>query len=135
MTEPAFRLPVRVYIEDTDAGGIVYYVNYLKFMERARTEWLRTLGYQHYALVGDDFLFVVHSCSVRYHRPARIDDALAVTATLRRLGKATLDFAQQVWRGDELLCEAEVRVACVSAEGVRPRAMPEALYLNIKNTF
>jgi tol-pal system-associated acyl-CoA thioesterase len=135
MTEPAFRLPVRVYIEDTDAGGIVYYVNYLKFMERARTEWLRTLGYQHYALVGDDFLFVVHSCSVRYHRPARIDDALVVTATLRRLGKATLDFTQQVWRGDELLCEAEVRVACVSAEGVRPRAMPEALYLNIKNTL
>jgi tol-pal system-associated acyl-CoA thioesterase len=135
MTEPAFRLPVRVYIEDTDAGGIVYYVNYLKFMERARTEWLRTLGYQHYALVGDDFLFVVHSCSVRYHRPARIDDALVVTATLRRLGKATLDFTQQVWRGDELLCEAEVRVACVSAEGVRPRAMPEALYLNIKTTL
>lgn len=135
MTESAFRLPVRVYIEDTDAGGIVYYVNYLKFMERARTEWLRTLGYQHYALAGDDFLFVVHSCSVRYHRPARIDDALVVTATLRRLGKATLDFAQQVWRGDELLCEAEVRVACVSAEGVRPTAMPEALYLNIKNTL
>lgn len=135
MTEPAFRLPIRVYIEDTDAGGIVYYVNYLKFMERARTEWLRTLGYQHYALAGDNFLFVVHSCSVRYHRPARIDDAVQVTAGLHRLGKATLDFVQQVWRGDELLCEAEVRVACVSADGVRPRAMPEALYLNIKNTL
>lgn len=135
MSEPAFRLPIRVYIEDTDAGGIVYYVNYLKFMERARTEWLRTLGYQHYALAGDNFLFVVHSCSVRYHRPARIDDALQVTATLRRLGKATLDFTQQVWRGDELLCQADVRVACVSVDGVRPIAMPEALYLNIKNTL
>ncbi len=135
MTVPAFHLPIRVYIEDTDAGGIVYYVNYLKFMERARTEWLRTLGYQHYALAGDNFLFVVHSCSVRYHRPARIDDQLQVTAGLRRLGRATLDFVQQVWRADELLCEAEVRVACVSVDGVRPRAMPEALHLSIKNTL
>ncbi|MFN3713284.1 MAG: tol-pal system-associated acyl-CoA thioesterase [Alcanivoracaceae bacterium] len=135
MSQPTFRLPVRVYIEDTDAGGIVYYVNYLKFMERARTEWLRTLGYQHYALSDQNFLFVVHSCTVRYHRPARIDDCVEVTASLRRLGKATLEFCQQVWRGDELLCEADVRVACVSADGVRPRAMPASLHSAIKTTF
>jgi 4-hydroxybenzoyl-CoA thioesterase len=135
MTAAAFRLPVRVYIEDSDAGGIVYYVNYLKFMERARTEWLRTIGYQHYALAEQDFLFVVHSCAVRYHRPARVDDLLEVSAGLVRLGKATLGFSQKVWRADELLCEAEVRVACVSATGIRPRPMPEALYRNLKNTL
>jgi tol-pal system-associated acyl-CoA thioesterase len=135
MTANAFRLPLRVYIEDSDAGGIVYYVNYLKFMERARTEWLRTLGYQHYSLAEQNFLFVVHSCAVRYHRPARVDDALEVSADLQRLGKATLDFHQQVWRADELLCEADVRVACVSASDVRPQAMPAALYRNLKATL
>ena len=135
MTANAFRLPLRVYIEDSDAGGIVYYVNYLKFMERARTEWLRTLGYQHYSLAEQNFLFVVHSCAVRYHRPARVDDALEVSADLQRLGKATLDFHQQVWRADELLCEADVRVACVSASDVRPQAMPAALYGNLKATL
>ena len=71
-----FTLPVRVYIEDTDAGGIVYYVNYLKFMERARTEFMRTLGYQHYVLADENFQFVVHSANVQYRQPARIDDAL-----------------------------------------------------------
>lgn len=135
MTTSSFRLSLRVYIEDSDAGGIVYYVNYLKFMERARTEWLRTLGYQHYSLAEQDFLFVVHSCAVRYHRPARVDDALQVSADLVRLGKATLDFHQQVWRADELLCEADVRVACVSAGDVRPQAMPAALYGNLKSTL
>ncbi|MEE4250741.1 MAG: tol-pal system-associated acyl-CoA thioesterase [Alcanivoracaceae bacterium] len=135
MTSPAFRLPLRVYIEDSDAGGIVYYVNYLKFMERARTEWLRTLGYQHYSLAEQDYLFVVHSCAVRYHRPARVDDALEVSAELVRLGKATLDFHQRVWRADELLCEADVRVACVSAGNVRPQAMPAAIYSKLKNSL
>lgn len=135
MSADAFRLPLRVYIEDTDAGGIVYYVNYLKFMERARTEWLRTLGYQHYALADQNFQFVVHSCMVRYHRSARVDDALEVTAQIHRLGKATLDFVQQVWRGDELLCEAEVRVASVSADQLKPSAMPGELYQRIKQTI
>ncbi|MDF1630354.1 MAG: tol-pal system-associated acyl-CoA thioesterase [Alcanivoracaceae bacterium] len=135
MTARAFRLPLRVYIEDSDAGGIVYYVNYLKFMERARTEWLRTLGYQHYSLAEQNFLFVVHSCTVRYHRPARVDDTLEVTANLARLGKARLDFHQQVWRRDELLCEADVLVACVSASDIRPQAMPAELHDKLKNTL
>ncbi|PKM23100.1 MAG: tol-pal system-associated acyl-CoA thioesterase [Gammaproteobacteria bacterium HGW-Gammaproteobacteria-14] len=135
MNADPFRLPLRVYIEDTDAGGIVYYVNYLKFMERARTEWLRTLGYQHYALAGQNFQFVVHSCAVRYYRSARVDDALQVTAQIDHLGKATLDFIQQVWRGAELLCEAEVRVASVSADQLKPSAMPGELYQKIKQTL
>ena len=124
---PEFSLPVRVYIEDTDAGGIVYYVNYLKFMERARTEWLRSLGFQHYGLAHDDFQFVVHSCTVRYLRPARIDDALQATALAERVGRAGIDFLQQIWRGDELLCEGRIKVACVTASTLRPRALPDAL--------
>ena len=124
---PEFSLPVRVYIEDTDAGGIVYYVNYLKFMERARTEYLRSFGYQHYALAEEDFQFVVHSCEVRYLKPARIDDALRVTAALARVGRAGLDFLQQVWRDGELLCEGRVKVACVRATDLTPRALPAAL--------
>ena len=123
-----FTLPVRVYIEDTDAGGIVYYVNYLKFMERARTEFLRTLGYQHYALADENFQFVVHSANVQYRQPARIDDALTVTATLKKLGKATLFFDQQVRKAGTLICQAEIKVACVSADTLKPAAIPSALY-------
>ena len=135
MSDAGFRWPVRVYIEDTDAGGIVYYVNYLKFMERARSEWLRSLGFQHDTLAGEDCLFVVHSCAVRYLRPARLDDALQVSAEIRKSGRASLDFLQQVWRGDELLCQAEVRVACVCTDGIRPRPLPDVLYRRIKTTL
>ncbi len=123
-----FTLPVRVYIEDTDAGGIVYYVNYMKFMERARTEYLRTLGYQHYVLAEDNFQFVVHTANVQYRQPARIDDALDVTARISKLGKATLLFDQQVRRGNTLLCQAEIKVACVTADTLKPTAIPSALY-------
>ena len=123
-----FTLPVRVYIEDTDAGGIVYYVNYLKFMERARTEYLRTLGYQHYALADENFQFVVHSANVQYRKPARIDDALEVSARLKKLGKATLLFEQQVSRNNELLCQADIKVACVAADSMKTTGIPAALY-------
>src|SRR5699024_8375685 len=130
-----FVLPVRVYIEDTDAGGIVYYVNYLKFMERARTEYLRSLGYQHYGLSEENFQFVVHSCQIDYRRPARIDDSLTVSARLVKLGKATLIFAQRAERDGEILCEARVKVACVSADGIRPRALPAPLYELFKKEY
>lgn len=130
-----FVLPVRVYIEDTDAGGIVYYVNYLKFMERARTEYLRTLEYQHYALAEENFQFVVHSCQIAYQRPARIDDALQVSARLVHLGRATLVFEQTVSRAGEQLCQAQVKVACVSADGIRPRALPAPLYERFKAEY
>lgn len=126
-----FTLPVRVYIEDTDAGGIVYYVNYLKFMERARTEFMRTLGYQHYVLAEESFQFVVHSANVQYRQPARIDDALVVTARLKQLGRATLWFDQQVRRDETLLCQADIKVACVNADTLRPTGIPADLY----NTF
>jgi len=86
----------RVYYEDTDAGGIVYYVNYLKFMERARTERLRDLGFDQSQLVGEDLLFVVHSCEARYHAPARLDDELLVSAEVVEMKRASLRFKQQV---------------------------------------
>jgi 4-hydroxybenzoyl-CoA thioesterase len=119
----------RVYYEDTDAGGIVYYVNYLKFMERARTEQLRALCFAQSQLVGEDLLFVVHSCEARYHKPARLDDELLISVEVLELNRASLRFRQQVrLAADEtLLCEGQFLVACVRAESLKPRAIPEAL--------
>jgi 4-hydroxybenzoyl-CoA thioesterase len=119
----------RVYYEDTDAGGIVYYVNYLKFMERARTERLRELGFAQSTLAGEGLLFVVHSTEARYHAPARLDDELLVSAQVIELNRASLRFRQQVRRGadDALLCEGQFLVACVRADNLKPRAIPEAL--------
>jgi 4-hydroxybenzoyl-CoA thioesterase len=119
----------RVYYEDTDAGGVVYYVNYLKFMERARTEWLRALGLAQSQLAVENLLFVVHSAEARYLAPARLDDELAVSAEVVEQGRASLRFRQQVrrTRDDALLCEGQVTVACVRADSFKPRAIPEAL--------
>lgn len=119
----------RVYYEDTDAGGIVYYVNYLKFMERARTERLRHLGFIQSRLAEENLLFVVHSCEARYHAPARLDDELVVTADVMELNQASLRFRQQVLRQSDgaLLCEGRFLVACVRADSLKPRSMPKAL--------
>lgn len=119
-----FSLPVRVYVEDTDAGGIVYYVNYLKFMERARTEWFRDLGYEKPAMFREDLMFVVHSLGIDYRRPAQLDDPLRVTVQLVKAGRTFLQMAQKVFRNDELLCAAQVKIACVSRQGMRPAAIP-----------
>ena len=120
-----FKLPVRVYIEDTDAGNIVYYVNYLKFMERARTEFMRTLGYDKPAFLVGDRLLVVHSANTRYVRPAVLDDALQVSVELGKLARSYVVFRQCVSRGDELLCEAEIKVACVRQRDMRPVPFPD----------
>lgn len=123
-----FELKARVYFEDTDAGGIVYYVNYLKFMERARTELVRSLGFDQSALQRENTIFVVHSVSARYHAPARLDDELVVSAAVLELRRASIRFVQQVKRVDgTLLCEGEVLVACVSADHYKPRIIPAAL--------
>lgn len=118
----------RVYYEDTDAGGVVYYVNYLKFMERARTERLRHLGFSQSQLAEDNLLFVVHSSEARYHAPARLDDQLRVTAQVLELNRASLRFVQQVWRENDetLLCEGQFLVAAVRADTFKPRAIPPA---------
>ncbi len=119
----------RVYYEDTDAGGVVFYVNYLKFMERARTERLRSLGFAQSQLAREDLLFVVRRSEARYLAPARLDDELLVTAEVTELRGASLRFAQQVRRVDDdrLLCEGQFDVVCVRAESFKPRALPEAL--------
>ena len=128
MTTTEFSIPVRVYIEDTDAGGIVYYVNYLKFMERCRTEFLRTLGYHKPAILEDGLLLVVHSAQIDYHRSARLDDQLSVTTGIIKLARTYVEFKQQVFRNQELLCTGAVRVACVDASVMKPRAIPAHMH-------
>ncbi len=121
-------MPIRVYIEDTDAGGIVYYVNYLKFMERSRTELLRTLGYDKPAILGDGLLLVVHAAQIEYRRAARLDDQLHVTAGITKLARTYVEFKQQVLRGEELLCVGSIRVACVKSSTMKPHAIPPDMH-------
>ena len=121
-----FTWTVRVYYEDTDAGGIVFYANYLKFFERARTEWLRAAGINQQELIASDgAAFVVKSASIDYHAPARLDDELTLTLTIEKLGRASVQFAQKAYKGDALLVEANVKVGCVDLATVRPRSLPE----------
>lgn len=118
-------LNVRVYWEDTDGGGVVYYANYLRFLERARTEWLRARGHDQSELMRDaGVLFVVVDVGIRYRKPARLDDVLAITCEPQIEGRTAVRFRQRVLRGEELLVEADVRVACLDAATMRPRRLP-----------
>jgi acyl-CoA thioester hydrolase len=120
-----FRHPVRVYWEDTDAGGIVFYANYLKFFERARTEWLRSYGFGQQAMVDETgCMFVVTDTTMRYRRPARLDDRLEITVDVRRTAAASLEIAQQAWCGDTLLVEGDIRIGCVLRATLRPARIP-----------
>ena len=128
-----FAWAVRVYYEDTDAGGVVYYANYLKFAERARTEWLRALGYHQTVLVQTHgVVFMVRSAAIEYLKPARFDDALQVTVELGRAGAGQIDLTQRVLRGDELLATVAVRIACVALSTMRPTRLPRALAERIR---
>lgn len=125
MSEAQFVWPVRVYWEDTDAGGVVYYANYLKFMERARSEWLRSLGVEQTDLAErDGVVFVVRQVEVDYLKPARFNDALRVTCTLAELNKASLVLTQCIERADEPLVTARVKIVCVTREQFRPAKIP-----------
>ena len=128
-----FEWRVRIYYEDTDLGGVVYYANYLRFLERARSEWLRALGVSQSALLADSrVLFAVTDVSIRYLSPARFEDLLVVTSELTRLKRASMTFGQTIRRESadgELLCEADVRAACLDADSRRPRAMPTSLFM------
>jgi len=127
-TSAPYRHPVRVYWEDTDAGGVVFYANYLKYFERARTEWLRHLGFGQQALLdATGAIFVVTDTQLRYRAPARLDDLLDVTVDLRQHGRATLEIAQQAWRGADLLAEGDIRIGCVDQGTFKPRRIPTAL--------
>ncbi len=133
MSEMAeFAFPLRVYIEDTDAGGIVYYVNYLKFMERARTEWLRSLGFQHYLVSAEPVFFVVRRAEVDYRQPARLDDELTATAQIVRQGRASLFFRQRILRAGVVLADGHIEVACVDRDTLKPRALPSTLSALLK---
>ena len=137
-----FRWPVRVYWEDTDAGGIVFYANYLKFFERSRTEWLRSLGIEQQRLKDSTgCLFVVTDATLRYHRPARLDDELIVTTRMHETGRASMTIKQQALLKAErsdvrpavLLCEAMVRIGWVHSAGLRPRRIPSSILDCLKN--
>ena len=124
-TAAPFEHRLRVYWEDTDAGGVVFYANYLKFFERARTEWLRALGVGQQRLREDTgAIFIVADTAVRYRRPAHLDDLIDVTVEVREAGRASMALAQQAWRGDELLAEGEIRIGCVDAGTFRPTSIP-----------
>jgi tol-pal system-associated acyl-CoA thioesterase len=135
VTTEEFSWPLRVYIEDTDAGGIVFYVNYLKYMERARTELLRSAGFDKNHIFNAELMFVVSSVEVRYRAPARLDDELLATARIVENRAAQLIFEQRILRGAEQLCGGHVDVACVDRATLRPRRIPKTLLqaLNIRS--
>ena len=130
---PPFRFQLRVYWEDTDAGGVVFYANYLKFFERARTEWLRSLGHgQEQMRQESGVVFVVTDTAVRYLSPARLDDVLAVTVDVKHAGRAQMTIAQQAWRQrpdepETLLAEGTIRIGCVDAGTFRPQRIPNSI--------
>lgn len=125
MTASEFRWPIRVYYEDTDAGGVVYHTGYIRYFERARTEWLRTLGYSQQRLVQEEnVLFTVVDLAIRYRRPARLDDLLEIVTRAGASGASVLFRQSAQGPGGELLAEGEVRVACVDAKTFRPRRLP-----------
>ncbi|MCF6259498.1 MAG: tol-pal system-associated acyl-CoA thioesterase [Gammaproteobacteria bacterium] len=133
-----FSWPVRVYYEDTDNGGVVYYANYLKFMERARTEWLRTRGVEQDVLIAQEgLIFAVRSVQLDYRKPARFNQLLSVSVSVAEIGKASLTFDQTVnlittegndaVKSDLLLCQGQIRVACLDANSFKPRAIPASI--------
>ena len=120
-----FSIPVRVYYEDTDTAGVVYYANYLRFMERARTEWLRTLGFEQDKLSQEErIIFAVRAIKVDFFKPGRFNELLQATVGVRRVGGASLTFEQRVLRDATTLCQAEVKVACLDVQSFAPRAIP-----------
>lgn len=131
--EPRFSWPTRIYWEDTDAGGVVYHARYVAFMERARTEWMRALGFgQERTRTDHGLVFAVRAMSMDFLKPARLDDALEVTATLVQCKRASMVFDQRVCRGDETLLTAQVRIAALDASTFKPRGMDDVLLAALK---
>ena len=130
-----FSLPIRVYIEDTDAGGIVYYVNYLKYLERARTELMRTFGLERAAVSDAGWNFVVSDVSLSYKEPARLDDQLHATAVISAVGGARINFHQTVRRDDAVLVAGDIQIACVDRGTGRPTRLDAALRKQIEATL
>jgi acyl-CoA thioester hydrolase len=134
----AFRWPLRVYYEDTDAGGIVFYANYLKFFERARTEWLRAAGVGQQQLSSETgCMFVVKNASIDYHAPAKLDDRLEISVEIQKLGRASVLFTQEAWcindHNPVRLCAGSIRVGCVDMSSLRPAEIPAAVFRKIND--
>ena len=128
MSGTPFSFPIRVYWEDTDAGGVVYHASYVRFLERARTEWLRAQGVGQQALrESEDLVLVIRDMTLDFHKPAKLDDELQVSVVMTERRKASLLIEQEVSRGDQALVRATVRVACLVASSFRPRPLPEWL--------
>jgi len=139
-----FSWPVRVYYEDTDSGGVVYYANYLKFMERARTEFLRSLGYEQDKLQQElGIIFAVHSANIQYKKPARFNDELNVVTSITSLGKVSIDFKQSIYLARSqlansstgLLSTAEIKIACLNAQRFVPQSIPASIFEKINKEF
>ncbi|NYT79904.1 tol-pal system-associated acyl-CoA thioesterase [Alcaligenaceae bacterium] len=122
------ELDIRVYYEDTDAGGVVFYANYLKFFERGRTEWLRRLGVNQTELAETaKRIFVVKNVEIQYRKPARLDDLLTIRSDITRLGRASIHFRQAAVRAGELLCESDIQICCVDTTSFRPAPLTDEL--------
>lgn len=130
-----FEIPLRIYIEDTDAGGIVFYGNYLKFFERARTDFLRSIGIEQSTTIAERFMFVVKNVHVEYAMPARLDDTLMVSAILKQVRSARVNFEQFVRRAEDdiIVCTGEVEVVSVNVDTLKPVAMSKSLQMILKN--
>ncbi|NOQ94403.1 MAG: tol-pal system-associated acyl-CoA thioesterase [Methylophaga sp.] len=127
-----FEWPIRVYYEDTDSGGVVYHSNYLNFMERARTEWLRSLGFEQDDLITEhQCIFAVHSMQLKFKRPAKFNDSLIVRSQLIKAVGARMEFEQKIVRDGELLCEAAVKIACLDVNRFRPKSLPSFILTEI----
>jgi acyl-CoA thioester hydrolase len=131
VTVQPLTLPLRVYYEDTDAAGIVYYANYLRFIERGRTEFLRALGHDQNLLMKEGVAFAVRSVAAEYLKPARLDDQLMIETAITELGGAQLVFSQRVVRGEDLLLDAKIRVACIAPVSGRPIRIPPAIHAQL----
>ena len=132
MTDKPFELPIRVYYEDTDAQGVVYYANYFRFMERARTEWLEAMGVDHVTMMNEDNrILVVTEANAKFLIPARLGDSLIVTAKLSRLGRATFEMEQNIYRGSqegELLIQGGITAAYLAADTMKPKRIPRTFF-------
>jgi acyl-CoA thioester hydrolase len=133
LSNQTFSWPVRVYYEDTDAGGVVYHSQYLNFFERARTEWLRHLGFEQTYLKDElNLIFVVHSLQIQFKKPAKFNDLLTISSTLQKVGRGSFEFFQQISVNQQVLVEAAVKVACVDAQAFKPIAIPNQLKLKME---
>ena len=128
-----FTLQVRVYYEDTDAGGVVYHSNYLNFMERARTEWLRHIGFEQHTLIEkDEILFAVRKISIDYHKPALFNELLNIKTRVIQSRRASLVFEQIIFnQSEETICKAEIKIACLNSNTMKPESIPETILLEL----